>query len=153
MEGRELVLLGLNFVVFSVYHYRRVFGIDDKFYDLNEEMVRRMMQVLGGVFMDTGIFTLYLLAVMEKMFIPKEWIYELIQVLFVLSSVVNIKFGERRKYIFMQILNVIIISYYTIGTDPFYAFLVRYINNFFNIIVLKCLIHQIKKMQKDEVML
>jgi len=144
-------LFAVNYFIFTTYYLRHViFKTDENIFNITDEIKKRINQLYQIVFMDTALLCIYFLNIFEKIPIGNEWIYYVIMVLFVCVSLYNIRFKETKKFLFIQLFNVVIINIYTIGQDPLFAFIVRYSNNFLNVILLVILGYYYRRLEKEE---
>ena len=143
----------LNFLIFSFYHIQLIGKKDNGVhsFDINDEIRRRINQIFSAAFIDSGFFIIYLLTIFQKLLIPNQYIFQTFTFLFILATIINFKFRESTKYIFVQLINIMTINYFTIGADPLFAFIIRYLNNFLNFIILSILIKYNNKILKEEV--
>lgn len=146
------VLFLVNYVLFLTYHARHLIfskKAEIHLHDTNDEIKKRNQQILSYIFTDNIIFIIYLLTIFEKIPITNERIYYILQISFILSSIYNIDLNENKKYIFMQIFNFIVITFFIFNKDPLVAYIIRFLNNFFNIIFLKLFGFYMKKVEKE----
>lgn len=148
-------LFVVNSILFSIYHFRNIMFKSDEinYFDIFDEIRKRSTQIYRFTFFDTFVFNIYLLAILEKIPILNTKIYPIIQYLFLFSSILNFNLSDNKKFLFIQFFNLIVMSYYTIGTDIFFSFSIRFTNNLINIFLLNILEYQIKRLEKEEVTL
>lgn len=147
-------ILGINFLTFWVFNFRYFYDrIDKNIFDVKDQIKIRKQQILNAVFLDSSVLNIYILSFLKIIPIDIGNAYYMIQYFFLLSNLFNIKINDNLYFVFVQLLNVGITSYFTYGLDPFLGYLLRFLCNFMNRILMEIINYRIDVIEKERVII